>query len=206
MVWLIDLVAILMVALFTFIGYKKGLIKVAVNILAFFIAIIISLILYKPISNIVIEKTQIDENIQTTIVSKILPEGAKADDEAEVNQNFKGLIENNAKNTFNNMAKSIAVKIIQIGALLIIYIVARIILKFVSLLTSIIEKIPIIKQFNKAGGTIYGFIKGMFLVWIILAVIYLVNPLIPTNFINEINNSLLVGLLYKNNLLLNIIV
>ena len=104
------------------------------------------------------------------------------------------------------MAKSIAVKIIQIGALLIIYIVARIILKFVSLLTSIIEKIPIIKQFNKAGGTIYGFIKGMFLVWIILAVIYLVNPLIPTNFINEINNSLLVGLLYKNNLLLNIIV
>ena len=43
MAYIIDLVLILIVALFTFIGYKQGLVKSALKILSFFIAIIIEL-------------------------------------------------------------------------------------------------------------------------------------------------------------------
>ena len=70
----LDLIVILVIALFTFIGYKQGLVKTAIKILAFFIALVVSLMLYKTIGNVIMKNTQVDEQIQNTIVSKVLPE------------------------------------------------------------------------------------------------------------------------------------
>ena len=52
--FLLDLIVLAIIALSTFIGYKKGLIKVAVKLCAFLIAIIVTLIFYKPVSNTVL--------------------------------------------------------------------------------------------------------------------------------------------------------
>ena len=64
----IDLVLIFIILLNVFIGYKRGLIKVAFSIFAFLIALIATLILVKPISYLIINNTQIDENIKLIIV------------------------------------------------------------------------------------------------------------------------------------------
>ena len=53
----IDIVVIAILVLNIIIGYKKGLINVVFNILAFFIAIIITFILYKTVSNFIINNT-----------------------------------------------------------------------------------------------------------------------------------------------------
>ena len=52
--YLIDLILIAIIALFTFIGYKRGLIKVAFGLVSFILAIAISVVLYKPVSNFII--------------------------------------------------------------------------------------------------------------------------------------------------------
>ena len=78
----LDLIVILIITLFTFIGYKQGLIKTAIKITSFFIAIIIALILYKPVSALIIKNTTIDDKIESTIIEKITPEGMKPEDEA----------------------------------------------------------------------------------------------------------------------------
>ena len=67
----VDVILCSIIILNVFIGYKKGLIKVAFNIFAFFIAIIATFILFKPISNLVIHNTQIDDKIKETIVTKV---------------------------------------------------------------------------------------------------------------------------------------
>ena len=67
----LDLIVILIIALFTFIGYKQGLIKTAIKITSFFIAIIIALVLYKPVSALIIKNTTIDDKIESTIIEKI---------------------------------------------------------------------------------------------------------------------------------------
>ena len=67
MIILIDLVVIGIIILSTYLGYKKGLIGVAFKILSFIIAIIITLILYKPVTNIIIQNTTWDEKIEQTI-------------------------------------------------------------------------------------------------------------------------------------------
>ena len=65
-----DIFVILIIMLCILIGYKKGLIKVAVRLLSFFVALIIALILYTPISNYIIENTEVVPSLKGTIQSK----------------------------------------------------------------------------------------------------------------------------------------
>ena len=67
--WIVfDLLVIGIIALCTFIGYKQGLVKAIIKILSFVIAIVIALILYKPVSNIIIKNTSIDDNIKNATI------------------------------------------------------------------------------------------------------------------------------------------
>ena len=59
----VDLIIIAIVALSTFLAYKKGLVNLAIGLCAFVISIAITVILYQPISNLVINVTSIDEMI-----------------------------------------------------------------------------------------------------------------------------------------------
>ncbi len=200
-----DLLVLGIIALFTFIGYKQGLVKVAIKILSFFIAIIVAMALYKPVSNIIVKNTSIDDNIKNTIIEKIKPEGMESDQEIIVENDLTNKIIGKANNTIEEVANVFSIRLIEIGTLLIIYILLRIALKFVSVLADFIAKLPILKQINKAGGLIYGVIKGIVIVYTILAIIYLVSPLIKTDISKKINNSLITKYIYNNNILLDII-
>ena len=193
-----DIVVVIIIALCTFIGYKQGLVKSAIKILSFFIAIVVALALYKPISNIIINKTPIDDNIKNTIIEKIKPEGVEKDEEIK-------LEDGNALDIIETLAEAFTVKIIETVTLLLIYIIVKVALKFVSALTDIITKLPILKQVNKAGGTIYGIIKGVILIYTILTVVYLMAPLLNKTVTENINKSIITKTLYNNNLILNII-
>ena len=60
---ILDIILVAIIALNIFICYKKGLVKLAVGLIAVAAAIILALILYKPVSNLIIENTEIDENV-----------------------------------------------------------------------------------------------------------------------------------------------
>lgn len=202
---ILDLIVILIIALFTFIGYKQGLIKSAIKIASFFIAIIIALVLYKPVSTLIINNTTIDDKIENTIIEKVTPEGMKPEDEAsqatKIPQGF--IVE--ANNSIKDIANTTTIKIIEVCTVLVLYIIARIALKFVAALGDLIAKIPILKQFNKLGGTIFGLIKGLLIVYVILAVVYLISPLLKENTSNKIEKSILTKNMYNNNLITKII-
>lgn len=201
---IIDIIILALIALFTFLGYRQGLIKSALKVLAFFIAIIIAMIIYKPVANLVISNTTIDENITEAIVSKVLPEETR---EVAVAENYfiSTSIIDMANKTIEEIAESLAVKIIEISMFLILFIVAKLVLMFISVLSTLITKLPIIKQLDKTGGIIYGLIKGFFLVWVILAIISLISPLLNVEVMNMIDKTIIVRLLYKYNLLLIIL-
>lgn len=201
----LDLIVILIIALFTFIGYKQGLIKSAIKIASFFIAIIVALVLYKPVSALVISNTTIDDKIESTIIEKVTPEGMKPDDEANKSTKIPQGFIKEANNSIKDIATTTTIKIIELCTGLILYIIARIALKFVAALGDLIAKIPILKQFNKLGGTIFGLIKGFLIVYVILAIIYLISPLLKENATNKINQSVLTKNMYNNNIITKII-
>ena len=215
---ILDIIVLAILALSIFLGYKKGLIEVAFNLCAFLLAIIITWILYTPITNAVIKNTEIDDNIKSTIVEKgVIKTNENVEDGKEtekeqnsINKYIQEYVTTPITNTTNDVveetAKVVSEKVVAIGVAIVLFIVVRIGLILLKFVVNGIASLPIIKQFNKAGGTIYGAIRGMFIIYIFLAILFFVMSVNNSGMIaNLINTSLISKYLYANNLILNII-
>ena len=203
---IIDLIIVLIMLLFIFLGYKRGLVKVAFKLCTFFIAIIVAFVFYKPVAKLVIANTNIDETIETAITRKILPEGATETQEVDLSQDLPSIILKNSSDTVQSISKSFTNTIIETACMLLIFIIVKIVLKFVTALADLIAKLPILKQFNKLGGTLYGIIEGLFIVFLGFAIISLIAPMLDSSVLDAINSSTMGSICYNNNLLLKIIV
>ena len=231
----VDLILLFIVLLNVIIGYKKGLIKVAFSIFAFLIALIATLILLKPISYLIINNTQIDENIKSIIVKNNKFDSENQDgkeqenSDVENNQTEKenkteiekeennntfikkyvyGIISektNEAKNkAIETVADTVSVKAVEILTAVVLYIAIRIIIIFLSFLSDSIAKIPIIKQFNEVGGIIYGLLKSIIIVYLILTIIFIINSIKGSGPVGDaIEDSYITKYLYNNNVIVN---
>ncbi len=98
-----DIILILVMALCVFLGYTRGLIKVAVKIIGFFAALIIALIFYTPVSDYIINNTDIVENLEHTIEGKLYNKP-----EENTNNDLMGSIENYANEAKEEGSRYIA--------------------------------------------------------------------------------------------------
>ena len=198
--YLIDIIILFIIALTTFIEYKKGLIKVAFKLVSFVLAIIISVVLYKPISSFIINKTTIDDNLETTILQRLSSSDTTKDEKENIISSYYSDIKNYSTNA---MARSISTTIINIGCILVVFIISNLILLLFKFSGDLIAKLPIIKQFNSAGGFLYGLIKGFVIIYIFLAIVALIAPIADiNNFIKIINSSIITNIMYNNNIIL----
>ena len=197
--YLVDIIILCVIALSTFIGYKKGLIKVAFGLISFLLAIIISLLLYKPISNFIINNTSIDDNIKQTIEERLSSTNTTDEETENIIANYYSNIKNASTNI---IADNISKTIINVGCMLIVFIISKIILLFFKFSGDLIAKLPLIKQFNSVGGFIYGLLKGFILIYVFLALVAILSPVININsFINIINSSIISNIMYNNNII-----
>ena len=67
---IVDLIIIAIILISTFLAYRKGIVKLAISLLAFVISIVLTFILYQPISNLIINGTGIDEMLEDAIYEK----------------------------------------------------------------------------------------------------------------------------------------
>ena len=194
---LFDLGILLIIFISTIIGYKVGFIKVAFRLLSFILALVIALVLYKPISNLIIDHTSIPHKIETQISSRLSSEDKSSTD------NIVSNYYNNVKNySTNDMAHNISITIVNISSVLLVFIITRFLLFFLKFSTDLIAKLPLIKQFNHIGGFIYGIIAGFFIVYFIFTVITLLAPLIDlSKILNLINSSIIGNIMYNNNII-----
>lgn len=210
---IIDLIIIAIIALFIFWGYYRGLIGVAFKIITFFAAIIIALVLYKPISNIIIEKTEIDETIENSIIEKFSSnhdEEIKEEDLENMSQVLVNYITNYTTEvqnaTVSMVSKEVSIVSINVIVAIGLFIITKLILIVFRAFSKLLAEIPVIKQFDKTGGIIYGLLQGLLIVYLILAIISLCASMIENfGIINNINNSIIGNFLYNNNIILKII-
>ena len=210
---ILDIILIALIALSIFLGYKKGLIKLAVKLFAFVIAVVVTLVLYKPVSNLIIEKTELDDNIKKVIIENGTQEIEENNGEIKEDgfmaymQDYVGDTIAEAQNDIvTNVAEVVSVKAINSIAIIGIFVVTRVALILLTFISDIITKLPIIKQFNKLGGTVYGVLRGLLIVYFVLAIAFLVVSATGNNaIISAIDGSIVTKFMYTNNILLNII-
>lgn len=207
---IVDIVIIAILALSIIMGYKKGLINVIFNIFAFLLAIIITLVLYKPVSNIIIKNTDIQEKIETAIIENTKGEENKKEEKTE--NRIQKYIENTMQNAEEDakskaievVAKDVSTKCIEIITALILFVITRIILIVLKFLTETLANLPIVKQCNEIGGLLYGVIKGILIIYVILTIMFFVISLKPEGMTeNLIETSYITKFLYNNNIIVN---
>ena len=208
---ILDIIIIAFFALSIFMGYKKGLVKVCVKLCAFVISIILALILYKPVSDYVIKNSEIDDNIKKSISQNF---EIKQDEVIDLETNSFGKYlqkyvdtgVESANNTIDEYAQIIAVKVINIGVIIAIFIVARLALIALTLVSDIITELPLIKQCNELGGAIYGILRGIIIIFVVLAILFFITSINGNTSVDSIiDSSFITKFLYTHNILLDII-
>lgn len=192
----VDIIIIAIILLSTFLAYKKGLITLAIQLVSVIIAIVLTLLLYKPVSNVIINVTGIDEMIQNAILEE-------ANDIMTNNQeNANQVVESIQNNMLPETARTISINIIQGAVILILYVIIRIILRFVTALANLVAKLPILNQFNKLGGVIYGILRGLLIVYILLLLVNVSGEIDAKNKVyTTVEESYIGKMMNENNIL-----
>jgi len=208
----VDLIIIIIMVSSIFVGLKKGLISCIIDIAAVIVALILAIILCRPITNVVIENTNFDESLATTI-SQNIPL-SDTDFKVEANTNLpegivnyiNGITENvntSKEEAFKAIGVELASGIISVIVFIAIFVIVRLVLALIKVVSKIIDKIPLLSQVNKIGGAILGAIEGAIIIYAIFAVISMIAPVISnTNLLELIYNSNIGSMMYNNNLVL----
>lgn len=207
----VDLIVIAIIALCIILGYVRGLTGSLIKILSFVLSIVIAFVLFIPISNLVIENTQIDESLEQSIREMII--GNEQNEESNmpeaitdyIGQRVEQAADDAKTAVVDSTARDVAETIVKAGTWVVLFIIARILLIFLKFITALIAKLPVIKQFDKLGGIAYGLIEGLIIVYLLLALVSFIAPMFDNSIIVAIKDSFVGSIFYNNNLLLKII-
>ena len=181
---IIDIVLIAIVLLSAFLGYKKGLVKLGAKLFAGLIAIILTIIIYRPVAGIVIKNTNIDEKIKNTIIENT---SSIIDEKTQVNNDVTNQIENNI---LPRQAENISKNVVYAITAVVLFIVVKIILSIVISLIDSIANLPLLKQFNEVGGIAYGIVRGLLIAGILIVLMGAYAKMKPESGLsNEIENT-----------------
>lgn len=198
----IDIILVLIVALSAFLGYKKGLVELGAKLFAGIIAIVITLIIYKPVGNIVIKNTSIDEKIENTILEKttnVIDENSKISDNKYIQDASDNAVSQVKEEVLPEQARNIAVNIVYGATALILFIVSKIVLSIVISLANAVASLPILKQFNEIGGFLYGLVRGAIISFVLILVIGTIAKLNPNGSLSKnVESTYLLKEVYDN--------
>ena len=207
---IVDIVILIIIAGLAFIGYKKGLTGSIMKIASLIISIIISIVLYRPVSNFIVNNTPIGQKVENAIEKTFINTKNEETDANNVApnavQNYFNKVMDEAKTSAGEVAtetvaKTVSEAIIRVCTLITLIIITNIIILLIRLFTNIITDFPIVKQADEIGGIAYGIIEGILIIYVIFTILSFVNvQAIKEN----ISKSFIGNAMYNNNIILNI--
>lgn len=206
-----DIVLVSIVLLSIYFGYKRGIVEVGYKLVTLILSLFVSIVLYTPITYYVVNNTYLDEQIEAIIIKNAIVNTEKEDNNSNNINEFlqkytKDIVQGTQNSVVEASAKPIAINIIRIGVIIVLFILTRMILVILKMCTNIVSKIPILKQCNELVGLIYGILRGLVVVYGILAIMFFIVTMSETNAINEaIQTSYVTKFLYENNLILKLV-
>ncbi|MBQ2835808.1 MAG: CvpA family protein [Clostridia bacterium] len=209
---ILDVIIVAIIALNVYLCYRKGLVNLAVGLIAVVAAIILSVIFYKPITNLIVENTEFDEMIENTIVETFAPEGVN---EGQVKYvGILSMLETEIGNAVNETknevvyetAGAMATKIINLIVFIGIFTAVRVALFALTFVADAITSLPILKQLDDVGGILYGLVKALLIIYVVLAIVSVVVSFTASTSISDIiDSSYVTKFFYNHNILLNIL-
>ena len=200
---IVDLVVIALIAIFTIIGLKRGFAREVIDFLITLLLIPICMVLMIPISGIIVNTTKIDKTINSYIVETVV----KLKDAEEVeNKKNEGLLETevnkiikqNKDKGIDEVAK-IAGKNMTDGIIKGIAFVSTYVILSIIILIFKNTILGIFKGTNSILGGIFGAVKALLIIFVILTIIQIVNITGKNDVRKTLNNTIVVKEIEKFN-------
>ena len=209
-----DVIIVAIILISVYFGYKRGIVDVGFKLFATILSLVISILLYSPITYFIVNNTQIDETIEQIIIQNGIANNETEQSSNNQSSGIETYIQNYAKEITQNAqnavvqsaAKSISISVVRIGVMIVLYLLTRVILIILKTFTDIITKIPLLKQCNEIAGLAYGILRGMIIIYALLAMLFFIISMSGTEIFNTyIETSYVTKMLYNNNIILKII-
>lgn len=218
-----DIVVICTFIISIFAAFRKGFTILVFNLICLVITIVAVLVLCKPITTLIYDNTKVDEffskhiedSIGNFLEHQLEKNGHIETEETNISKPIANKINTyiyEAKeNSITNISKYVADKLSYVVISSIVVIILCIVIRLSTFLLravlSFITDLPIIHSIDKVGGIAYGVIRAYIIVYLLLAILSLISPLISNSgIIACINNSKICSIFYNNNLFLNILI
>lgn len=206
---LIGVVAV--IGLFALVGYKKGMVKIVLSMIAMAVTYVLAGALTIPVSMALKTATPVYTTIEES-VEKMVKEAKIDDTKLDItaieklnlpSQIEEKLIDGAEKVTsgFNDyLVSSISNFILKALTFFILFIVIYIILSIVIKIFDFVSKLPLINTVNKAGGLAVGAAQGLITVWIgCLVITAFGDKAWAQEAFRQINDNKLLTFIYENN-------
>lgn len=185
-----DLSAMVLLALFLWAGYRRGLLLTAVGFISSLISIAIAFLMVRPLSGWFFKLGLFSESMKD--LSDLVHEGS-SQYPAGLSAILEGLgmpdnwvrkILQSSDTTGSNLVDSAVLSVWQLVlaaiSLMIIFVLVRIGLGLLArLLTPVLNGVPVVAWLNRTGGLVMGFLWGLFSLWVIIMVLTSVSVASP---------------------------
>ncbi len=199
---IIDIILIIFILVELYIGYRRGLLKMLINILGYIATIVLTYFLYLPFKEILVNVVGLDKIINDFITKHlrqlgaggvgeivsstdlsamkkmVIPDKVKFTLEKYLTTdsiNIKDSIANNLTGgVANTVFSTVTDFLLTIIAIVVLFLILLIIIKIISSGANIIKKIPVISTVNALAGSFIALIKT----YIILSIAALITVII----------------------------
>lgn len=228
--WLL-LCVLFIIIIFTYRGYRMGLMRILFSVVAVIITLAISAMLTPIVGGVLCSNEQLVDSIETKVVSTLEERetGNQEKDKTYTKENLErvmqqmempkvikdNILQQNDKQGYIDTAKTtvyehignyVAVFILNSASFIIVYIITRILISIILNVLNVVSRLPVIHTLNKISGLILGAVQGLIIIWI--GCIF-VNTLSSTEIAKEIfgciEQSTVLQCIYNNNILLELI-
>ena len=213
---IVDIIIVVLIVLSIIIGVVRGFANTVLAVASIILSVVAAFFLSGPVANLITNLTHVDEDVRAKVIS-FIPMGEQnieinvdVNSVPEVVQNSidntvaetEETINNKKKEIINSTADKITTNVMKVLAFLLIYLVVRIILFGLSILTQIAKNQEYIDKVDKGLGFWFGLVRGFLLVYVALGLIKVSEVMFKYNsIVDDIHQSTIGNYLYENNLL-----
>jgi len=209
-------------------GYNKGFLRIAVSLIGIVLVIFVATKVSPYVSDFVMERTTAYEDVRHKIIDIYAEKNSALDNTIPENQGLTiqsynlpdllagALISNNTDQMYDMLAASLfeeyisgylARIVIKAGSFVGVFIVFGIVMLLILGAIKIIEKIPVLRFFNRLMGMVAGFSISLIWIWVFyIVVLIFFTDSIGSWMFSQIKENVLLAYLFNNNLLLRMII
>lgn len=225
---IIDIVLVAVIVIGGFVGYKKGLSDILINIVGVVLALILAFMFKGTVADFIEKSTGIGTSLKVSISDGItsaaseklnidLKDEEKVEEEKDASESgestkeiknvqkdnpfYKALVDNmNLDEGIDNISQKVVDFIMHTASFILIFLVVYLCVFILKMMLNIVFKLPILSTINKTGGLVANLILTLIKIWVLLAILSFLSPIIPV-VPNIINSTIITKMLYNTNVI-----